>query len=307
MRQFIPRLRNIFAKRRVNFIEVKIMLWLSKCLDIPVIVKTDGEIAGYVKNVSFDRAHRIFEYFCIKSTANENLLLPIGAATPKDAIILDSRDALLPPPEADGDKFFADSLLSLPTYTLAGNFKGNILDAQFTSAGKLAKLVLSDGEASPSTIECIGDVVLLKSAKTAPAKRVPRPKKDYPVSILSPSPQDEVKDGETSPQDEISYAHPLPAVSIGGVGPLFSQGALNKVLDGDFPSSPETENRHTPTRIICDYEFLLGRTLGADLKSYAGELLAPKGSEVTAGLVELARAHGKLVDLTLNSIKRQQA
>ena len=78
---------------------------------------------------------------------------------------------------------------------------------------------------------------------------------------------------------------------------------VNLLLDGTLPATAEPD-AHTPTRIICDYEFLLGRTLGADLNTYGGQLIAPKGSEVTAATVEKARYAGKLVELTLNSVKQ---
>ena len=57
----------------------------------------------------------------------------------------------------------------------------------------------------------------------------------------------------------------------------------------------------TPHRIIADYNFLLGRVLQEDLRSYVGEKLASKGERVTVELVEKSRRHGKLIELTLNS------
>ena len=77
--------------------------------------------------------------------------------------------------------------------------------------------------------------------------------------------------------------------------PVFIRDAMAEVNvsadNGDF----------TPHRIIADYNFLLGRTLQDDLLSYTGETLARKNSAVTVDMVELARRHGKLIELTLNS------
>jgi len=83
--------------------------------------------------------------------------------------------------------------------------------------------------------------------------------------------------------------------------PVLTHGAFQMLLEGD--STEYDEDAHTPTRIICDYEFLLGRTLGADLNTYLNEPIAKKGDEVTSEIVEKARRAGKLVELTLNSIK----
>ncbi len=345
------------------------MLWLSECTDIPVIVKGDGKLVGYVKNVYFDKIGRVFIYFDIETGEGAHLFLPVGAATPKQALILD--DATLAMLQEDVDvSALLPSLLGLPAYTLSGIKKGEVLDAKFSDTGELCRLILSEGDIPPSQIACIGDVVLVKNAK--PASRIPRPKKDYPVQVLQDDsgnasasesqnggehtpyprnaqasdaspidiahPQDKVVQQDIAPKDlaipqngahwvsqaktadasgqspkghfgatalpVYGIAPPAPAISISKGEPMFSQGALNAVLDGD--SAMSGSDGHNPTRIICDYEFLLGRTLGADLRTYTGELLAPKGAIITANVVELARAHGKLVDLTLNSVKQRQ-
>ena len=87
--------------------------------------------------------------------------------------------------------------------------------------------------------------------------------------------------------------------------PVLSNGAFEVLLDGSKAYSYD-EDARTPTRVICDYEFLLGRTLGADLTTYTGELIAKQNSVVTDTTVEKARKAGKLVELTLNSIKPQK-
>ena len=329
-------------------------------MDVPVVVKRDGRLVGRVKNVYFDKIVRNFVYFGIETAEGGRLFLPVGAATPKQALLLD--DAALATLKEDVDvSALSASLLGLAAYTLSGDKKGVVLDAKFSNEGELNRLILSDGDIPPSQISCIGDVVLVKCARTS--ARVPRPKKDYPVQILkkgspansetenggAPVSCDELQDvsslqpdmpqlqatsrdadrsraaasqGANFPpqndnaserDDKASSAFgavpaygtvpPKPAVALGKGEPLFSQGALNAVLDGDAYFSDH--DSHNPTRIICDYEFLLGRTLGADLLTYTGDLLAPKGAIITANIVELARAHGKLVDLTLNSVKQK--
>ena len=92
-----------------------------------------------------------------------------------------------------------------------------------------------------------------------------------------------------------------PAVFVNGNSPLFTKGAFDKIVGEESVY----EDTHTPTRVICDYEFLLGRTLGQDLYTYANQPLAKKGDIVTDDLVRKARLAGKLVELTLNSIKTE--
>ncbi len=87
--------------------------------------------------------------------------------------------------------------------------------------------------------------------------------------------------------------------------PVLSNGAFEMLLEGSRAYSYDDDAR-TPTRVICDYEFLLGRTLGADLCTYTGELIAKQNSTVTDAIVDKARRAGKLVELTLNSIKPEK-
>lgn len=328
------------------------MILLSECIGIPVIAKGDGRLIGRIKNVYFDKIRRVFAYFCIDAVEGGTLFLPVSAVTPRQAILLD--DNSLPLPKDDIDvASLVPALLSLAAYTLNGASRGVVTDAKFSADGTLTKLILSDGEISPSQIACVGDVVLVKNAR--PLRRIPRPKTDYPVHILqseAPPIADDAQDAKANPEADdaqnsegtsdvsdtqdaensdavvihydsensgassrenaasenappvvaFAYAPPLPAIAAGKGEPMFSAGALSVVLDGD--AYVPSHDAHNPTRIICDYDFLLGRTLGADLTTYTGELLAPKGAIITASVVELARAHGKLVDLTLNSVKR---
>ena len=102
---------------------------------------------------------------------------------------------------------------------------------------------------------------------------------------------------------QILQAMPKPAIAIGADSrePVLSDNALKTILEGE--DGLQYDDGHTPTRIICNYEFLVGRTLSADLRYYSGEIIAAAGSIVTESTVEMARRAGKLVELTLYSVK----
>lgn len=101
-------------------------------------------------------------------------------------------------------------------------------------------------------------------------------------------------------QGDILHTAP-PAVFVNGNSPLFTKDAFDRIVGEESVY----EDTHTPTRVICDYEFLLGRTLGQDLYTYANQPLAKKGDIVTDDLVRKARLAGKLVELTLNSVRKE--
>lgn len=112
-----------------------------------------------------------------------------------------------------------------------------------------------------------------------------------------------VDDKHQSSNIDIVEVAPQKVVAINGVNerePVFTKDAFEKLV-GAAINTYCADDAHTPTRIICDYDFLLGRVLIADLTSYIGEILATKNSIITKEIVERARRCGKLVELTLNS------
>lgn len=80
--------------------------------------------------------------------------------------------------------------------------------------------------------------------------------------------------------------------------PMLSSTAF-KTLVGDT----EFDDDHTPTRIICNFDFLMGRVLSRDLRTFGGDIIAYEGTQVDEKVLQHARRAGKLVELTLNSEK----
>lgn len=267
---------------------------------------------------------------------NQKLFLPFEAAQNiSDAVVIPDVSALISETDADTNEL-KKGFLDKPVYTSNGVSKGIISDVIISSAGKVTKIVTVSDEFTPSSILAVGEVILQKNvAKTKQRKSViPRPEKDYPVYILNDTEKvlsiekailSANKTGgtplinatvnaatldmanysaKTSAPDKADYptkdSAAIPAKR--STEPVLTSGAFEVLLDGSQAYSYE-EDSHTPTRVICDYEFLLGRTLGADLCTYTGELIAKQGTDVTDAVVEKARRAGKLVELTLNSIK----
>ena len=240
---------------------------------------------------------------------------------------------------------FSAGILDMPIYTQAGVLKGNVSEIEFSQSGKVGKIHTQSEQFSPSAILSVGNAIILKSAqktsKPKPAK-IPRPSvetlavietsnlsaqndnakadtlQDIPTTDIpiyaenrniSNANQTNTDDGtqsgnERTPdyilQGDILHTAP-PAVFVNGNSPLFTKDAFDKIVGEESVY----EDTHTPTRVICDYEFLLGRTLGQDLYTYANQPLAKKGDIVTDDLVRKARLAGKLVELTLNSVRKE--
>lgn len=58
-----------------------------------------------------------------------------------------------------------------------------------------------------------------------------------------------------------------------------------------------------PQRLISDYSFLVGRIVTKNISDTKSNVLVPKGSIINDDIVNLARHSGKLVELTVNSIR----
>ncbi len=258
----------------------------------------------------------------------------------KDAIVVQNSVNFKSAQDIDFTAFTA-GIMDMPIYTQAGVLKGNVSEIEFSQSGKVSKICTETEQFSPSAILSAGNAIILKGApKTPKAKpaKIPRPSVETLAVIetddlsvqndatkvniardIFVNTQNDNSDGTTNDmsntqiaktatdakpdyimQNAILHTAP-PAVFVSGNSPLFTKDAFDTIVGEES----EYEDTHTPTRVICDYEFLLGRVLGQDLYTYANVPIAKKGDIVTDELVSKARLAGKLVELTLNSIKQE--
>ena len=243
----------------------------------------DCAVLGAVKNVYFDeRAKQVLYLSLFKD--EKLMLLPFDKIVSKaDAIVIDSSVSLVD--ACDVDITALKTLDGKTIFSASGENKGKIDCVELSANGKTNKIVAGETAYPLSAFQAFGDVLILKQAKKrAPRHTVPRDKTNRKVQMFEDAPK-------TAPPQK-------PILAEQGL-PLFSKDALEKIV-GKEVVYDDTDER-TPARVITDYDFLLGRTLLHDLKTYAGALIAKEGTIVTKDLVETAARYGKLVDLTLNS------
>ena len=266
-------------------------------LALPVLSLADACIVGKVQSVLFDEGAKQAIYLVI-SLENKTTLLPFDKVLDKtDAIVIDSTLSLID--ACDVDMTSLATVDGKDIYAQTGEFKGKALEVELFASGKTSKIIAQSATYTPSAFQRIGDVLLLKPVKKRTVKHtIPKDKTDRKVTILEQPSRDNVSSNKIAKQVQDNVL-PQKAVALDQGSPLFTKDALEKIV-GQEVVYIDTDGR-TPARIIGDYDFLLGRTLLHDLTTYAGTLLAKKGTVITKDLVELASRHGKLVDLTLNS------
>lgn len=278
---------------------------LSAVIGKPVLNIATTCIIGKVTDVYFDENLKKAVYFCIEIfPENKPMLLEYTEAQSiLDAVVVADDVKLTSIQDADVTAL-RTSVMGMPVYAPNGADKGKIKDIIITLAGKITKLQTTTSEFTPSAIISVGNVILQKGAVKSKTKKtvIPRPSEERPVYILNDAKK--VLEIEKTILDG-SMPIPMPPKQETEKEPVLSNGAFEMLLEGSRAYSYDDDAR-TPTRVICDYEFLLGRTLGADLCTYTGELIAKQNSTVTDAIVDKARRAGKLVELTLNSIKPEK-
>ncbi len=278
---------------------------LSAVIGKPVLNIATTCIIGKVTDVYFDENLKKAVYFCIEIfPENKPMLLEYTEAQSiLDAVVVADDVKLTSIQDADITAL-RTSVMGMPVYAPNGADKGKIKDIIITLAGKITNLQTTTSEFTPSAIISVGNVILQKGAVKSKTKKtvIPRPAEERPVYILNDAKK--VLEIEKTILDG-SMPIPMPPKQETEKEPVLSNGAFEMLLEGSRAYSYDDDAR-TPTRVICDYEFLLGRTLGADLCTYTGELIAKQNSTVTDTIVDKARRAGKLVELTLNSIKPEK-
>lgn len=318
------------------------MTQFSQLQNKPVLERDSSNIVGRIKNAYFSQGCKCIVYLVMNSCKNgEETLIPFDDVLSfKDAIVVQNSVNFKSAQDIDFTAF-TTGIMDMPIYTQAGVLKGNVSEIEFSQSGKVSKICTETEQFSPSAILSVGNAIILKGAqktpKTKPVK-IPRPSvetlavietgnlsaqkdsakvnvaRDIWIDIrndaddtTNDTPNDTKITGTATDvkpdyilQNAVLQTAP-PAVFVSGNSPLFTKDAFDAIVGEES----EYEDTHTPTRVICDYEFLLGRVLGQDLYTYANVPIAKKGDIVTDELVSKARLAGKLVELTLNSIKQE--
>lgn len=312
------------------------MLEISSIISKPVLSQVDANVIGIIKDVYFEYDCKKIAYFLMQGN-EDAYLIPFNCVTSfSDAITVVDKTDFRHTSDVDVTDLVAN-IFDMPVYTQNGDLKGTLQKAEFTLSGKMTKFFAQDFQFAPSLIVKIGNVIVLKSTpKQFKRKKqeIPRPENDYPVYLLDASVQPSAANMQASSIADSESEQTLSQTAIDSNGdhlgrmrevlvtsqnvllqdaphgiilsqdsrePMFTKDAFESLIGQNYMS--EEDDCHTPTRIICNYDFLLDRTLDTDLYTYGGEIIAKKGTKVTNEILQQARRAGKLVELTINSLK----
>ncbi len=264
--------------------------------NLSVLSKNDLCIFGKITDLIFDESLKKIAYFlCINE--DEKFALPYECIlTFGDAVTVENqveKRSLL-----DLDFTTHKTIIGKEVYSDNGTKVGIITDVVFDSTGNTYQILAGAQAVKVGDIQGIGDLILLKPTpkrrrKTKKVDFSTLAQEDNPVNIMSNN-HDETDKATT--ENIVSFETDADeAVSLKTKVDFAEKHDEQTKHNGHSPIS------HIPPRVISDYNFLLGRTLTENLYNYNGELLAFAGSYVNIEMVESARLHGKLLELTLNS------
>lgn len=302
------------------------MVQISDVLHRLVISRTDSSVIGEIRDVYFDEKCKNIVYFALLCDGREYLMPLNAVASFSDAVMIDDRLSLLSVYDADRTALL-HGLSGRPVFTVNGRSKGVLEDAVFSLKGRVVSLKADGAGYAPTSFKAFGDVLLLNDTPSKPRRKkptFPSAAEDRPVTILSPSDDNSTDDTEERERraalsetfgNDAPATHDASAPTTNGTATtspktgLLNVNAETPADDGavylrDAVGGIEVlfaQDDFTPHRIIADYNFLLGRTLSDDVRTYVGEKIASKGETVTVETVEKARRNGKLIELTLNS------
>lgn len=303
------------------------MIYFSLLLGKKVLDKDNANIVGCIKNAYFSKDCKTIAYFVASANADKkDMLVPFKEILCfNDALIVQNTINFARENDIDFTSFVGN-LWDMPVYTQNGILKGTVNEIELSQGGKVCEISTQTTSFTPSAILSCGNAILLKSGvKTAKtqAVKMPRPKTERPVSIQSNNAHivsdasaqtklsaDDIdhligQTRESTPQPLLEKAVSVQsaprAIRLAQDTPYFSQGAFEAIL-GEEGKYLDGDDARTPSRIISDYSFLLGRTLTKDLFSYVNAPIARAGDIVTDEIVRTARSLGKLIDLTLSCV-----
>lgn len=161
-----------------------------------------------------------------------------------------------------------------PIFDTDGNGLGRVEDFEFEN-NQITDLVIGDNQtiASSRVVIASEELIIVKGQRKIKARL-----------------------NETKPLvDEKTYFNETPLPS--------ALPTVSMVIDPKTQvESAENEDRESPRKIISGYKFLLGRTVIKHILS-GGKMIIPRGKVIDDDTVELARKYGKLVELTVSSVK----
>ena len=246
------------------------MYKISNIISSPIISLYEGENLGIIYNILFDCKSKKCKYACILNeieNVEKSLDISNIYTVGNDCIFV--KNSSYVELECNNDRLLCNciSALNLDVYNLSGQLVGTCIDIEIDSKFYISKLILNNEiTISASNIINLGKSVIIISDKSINISKF-KPK----LRTLS----------DSNNEDKVYI--------------------LNNVAD----TSPQLIHTSTSNKIITDGSFLKNRILTQDIIALNGELIAKRGTVITANTIATASMYGKLAELARYSQQKK--
>lgn len=173
-----------------------------------------------------------------------------------------------------------------PIYNTDGCYVGRANDFEFE--GSIIKKLYIDNEKTIESNQVVllsNEMIIVKGNRKLRIKREHETKPKELSTAFNQVDDAQIETIELQENNQVNTA----TSTIGNTGSI----------------NPKNQNNESPLKVISGYGFLLGRAVIKHIFA-GGKLIIPKGKIIDEETVEKARTHGKLVELTISSIKEKE-
>lgn len=264
---------------------------ISKYISKPIISIYEASIIGIVINVTFDRKmKRVCSLLAVSDKDKEEITysIPINRIKKSDnALVIKNKNSIK---QFIENNIYIKCPINNPIYTTNGEYKGIVKDISFNDNFEIMELILNDEKISANLIASASDTLIIIKGKGFTRLQPPRAPRKKKIIAKQSKIEDYLQELNKNIYNNIDTKDEIE-----------EDNYQNTKIDNEEPLEEIQDKISIPARIISDYSFLLDRIVLSDIYSTSGEIIIPSNTKISVATVEIARKHGKLVELTVGS------
>jgi sporulation protein YlmC with PRC-barrel domain len=262
---------------------------VSELLSKPLISLLEGGNEGVIKNIAFDKRLKKPKWLIFYDDSNERAIrisdiFKVG----QNAVVIKTRESIVALNAAEG--LVLNNPINCTVYTSDGKEMGRVKDVVLRDDKDEVLLLELDDFSIPA------DQIFSSSGDT--------------VVILEKNEALKISRSVGNKKTAQQGSHGGGRISAGGGNAGgrggHADGEKINIKQSDTPVADLTYEApykdRTQKKLIGDYKFLLGRKTNRDIFDKKNIRIIKKNSSITADVVNAARLHGKLIELTVNSL-----
>lgn len=254
---------------------------------VPVLSLEEGKSLGQITGALIDFEKKLAAYLVIDSGVwyKGALCVPFSAVSGMDGavMVMESEAVVSVLDEPDALALAAERGFGYSVYSLQGKPLGKAVDYDIDICGRISDIILDNDESVPAAkIKTVGNGLIILATE----------KENDAAELVSEAGKSRADEAAKIPKLDKNYFEGMDVAedSSGGTSED-SVGASTGNGIGDKSEEAKTGKHRT----------LIGRRLTRDIRAGDGTLIARENDIITASLLELARALGRLVELSEHS------